>query len=58
MEEMKNGMNASNENNIAEDLNEVTTENATRTEVNDISQSRKHQLPLMFSVQNRQKLHL
>ena len=35
MEEMKNGMNASNENNIAEDLNEVTTENATRTEVND-----------------------
>ena len=35
MEEMKNGMNASNENNIAEDLKEVTTENATRTEVND-----------------------
>ena len=35
MEEMKNGMNASNENNIAEDLNEVTTENATRTEVSD-----------------------
>ena len=30
MEEMKNGMNASNENNIAGDLNEVTTEIATR----------------------------
>lgn len=58
MEEMKNGMNASNENNIAEDLNEVTTENATRTEVNDNFTEQETSAPDDVQVQNRQKLHL